>query len=141
MKIYDKEHPHHYVWREYTESVLAGKPKKVQRKNCNGMWVELKADTITGEINSHWIEESDYRIATELKKLVVNGREFHFPMPFRGELAHGQDYYLATIDGSRCVRCNRTHSKAKEHIDTGLVHLTHDAAVEHSKVLQEINQL
>jgi hypothetical protein len=69
-EIYESTHPHHAVWREYTESLLAGKPKQVEyRASVLDFWINAGA-------NTSWNVDFEYRIKPEPKKFwYMNGEK------------------------------------------------------------------
>jgi len=142
MNIYDKEHPHHTVWREATESVLAGTPKTIQFKDSNCSWSDTSVDS-EGKYRLSWRLDTEYRIKPEMKKLRVNGQTFEYPVPFRGTLKHGQEYFTINIVDENLYRfkSNYNETTGKEDIDAGIVHLDCASAEMHSIVLRAINQL
>jgi hypothetical protein len=55
-KIHESTHPHHAVWREYTESLLTGKPKQLEyRASVLDFWINASA-------NTSWNVDFEYRI-------------------------------------------------------------------------------
>jgi hypothetical protein len=70
-EIHETSHRHHAVWREYTESLLAGKPKQVEyRASVLDFWVS--ADST----NTSWDADFAYRIKSEPKLFwYMNGKK------------------------------------------------------------------
>jgi len=144
MNIYDKTHPHHAVWREAVESVLAGVPKIVEYRCDNSNWYDI--DTVTdGMPIALWLPCYQYRIKSVTKKLVVNGVTYEYPMPFSGEIKVNQIYYVVEVGNinyrSAQSYVNYGNSFVRDHIASGLVHLIKENAEQHAKVIHEIFKL
>lgn len=61
-EIHEPGHPHHAVWREYTESLLAGKPKQLEyrTKRPDDFWRD-------SDMSTSWHTDIEYRIKPESK--------------------------------------------------------------------------
>lgn len=86
MNIWQPEHPHHAVWREYTQSLLDGKPKVVEYRHDNALIWQTNT-------RPSWLIEDQYRIARPMLNV-----SYTVPMPVKVELDKGRDYWLAGGD-------------------------------------------
>jgi hypothetical protein len=144
MNIYDKNHPHHAVWKEYSESLLAGEPVAVEfRINPQHSW-SVSDTPSAGMVRLEWCAHFEYRIAKKMRKLIVNGKNFEYPEPFRGTLNESQQYFTPEIVGvvpeSR-VRYNCNRECGERHVANGIVHLDSESATAHAEVLIQISKL
>jgi hypothetical protein len=142
IPIYNPEHPHHAVWREYTESLLVDEPVTVQVLDF-GVWCDAAENCISGLIAVNYNTGYAYRIKPKEKIVIINGVEYTYPKPFSGKLLHNQEYYILDL-ANNCVDINRSNFNAdrgENHVASGLVHLTANAAKEHLEVMQQILKL
>lgn len=80
MEVWNPNHPHNAVWREYTQSLMDNKPKVVECR-CNSLW-KKSSDPL-------WYKEAEYRIARPMLKL-----SYEVPMPVTEPLEDGQKYWI-----------------------------------------------
>jgi hypothetical protein len=139
MKIFEKDHPHHTMWRQLTNNLVDGNQPLTLQRFHRGEWLPVKND-YNGFPETCWVESSQYRIKPKQKILVVDGLVFAYPQPFSDTLKFGQEYYTADIIEVE-VRTNYTQRAADKHVNMGIVHLTLDAAKEHAEVLKKICKL
>jgi hypothetical protein len=134
LNIYEKEHPHHLVWKEHTESLLAGNPKTVQWKMPRDDKWETSTDR---DYNFSWLSSWNYRIAPEMTTLKILDREVTFPKPFSGLLGKSQPYYIVDSNGiSR--RFNANLYLGALHVSQGIVHLSNESAIDHLAAIEII---
>lgn len=115
--VHDPRHPHHAVWREYTQSLLDGKPKRVEVKPEQGCWQPAGIDP-------HWVSHQEYRIARPMLKL-----SYEVPMPVTEALATNSGYWLADPTDNRPRQqrwCN--DSDDLQWLRAGLIYLTESDA-------------
>lgn len=111
IPVHDPEHPHNAVWREYTQSLLDGKPRVVECKRPE-MAVWLPA------VDPWWFLNDEYRIARPMLKL-----SYEVPMPVTEPLEDGQEYWLAV--GEMPMRSSWTNDRVDERrLRAGLIYLT-----------------
>lgn len=114
MNIWQPEHPHHAVWREYTQSFLDGKPKSLE-VNVGPGWQSTSLPS--------WDKEYQYRIARPV--LTVS---YTVPMPVKEALEVGQDYWLAGSSGFATCRSWYGHEADSIWLKKGRIHLTREDA-------------
>lgn len=118
MNPWNPEHPHHAVWREYTQSLLDGKPKVVEFTSS----IQTNWGPTVGE--PAWLTRNQYRIARPMLKL-----SYEVPMPVTEPLGNSQEYWIAWGGGGVVVSCRWScHSVDYERLRAGLVYLTESDA-------------
>lgn len=113
IPVHDPKHPHHAVWREYTQSLLDGRPKVVEwRPEVNKPW-ETVRNPLFGEHNY-------YRIARPMLTLT-----YSVPMPVTEPLKKEQSYWVASNEYTR-PRGARWNSDSYDNcwLRAGLIYLT-----------------
>lgn len=138
MNVYEKEHPHHEVWKQYTESLLKGEPLTVEwKKREDDVWIIVGTYWSNGCVNLTWEPKYFYRIRQKMQTIFVNGVEYSYPKPFSGVLVGDEIYYRATENGSRTCR-NISHETGLKHVQSGCVHKTLENTNIHSNVINEV---
>lgn len=141
LKVSDVMHPHTNIWRQCFFNLIAGnEPLIIQVQPTPDMPWSSITNNVDGMPATNWSAYSNHRIKPKQKTLVVNDKTYSYPQPFSGTLQYGKEYYTAEfIDVER--RTNYTQCAADKHVAMGIVHLTSEAAREHSEVLKKIFQL
>lgn len=113
MEVWNPEHPHHAVWREYTQSLLDGKPKVVEYgHHPHPKWTKAH--------EPGWSTEVEYRIARPMLKLT-----YEVPMPVTEALERGQMYWLASLEYESPSEITWGDDDSDKHwIRAGLIYLT-----------------
>lgn len=113
MEVWNPEHPHHAVWREYTQSLLDGKPKVVESK------ITFCQACFKTDERPSWNTEIEYRIARPMLKL-----SYEVPMPVTEALEEGQIYWMAG-DGQNPAECSWNNDNIDNRwLRAGLIYLT-----------------
>ena len=87
-----------------------------------------------------WIMPAKYRRKPKMISVTLaNGEVVSWPEPHKGDLNVGQHCYLVAHNGGVEHVCFAIHSPNKQEVRFGMVHLTKDAADQHSYALFKIN--
>lgn len=134
MNIYNPEHRHHKVWKEFTESTLTGTPLELQLKMVSAeRWIDSKYKDV---FKFSWSEDFEYRIKPNVNQYVINDEIFECVIPFSGELSENQNYWIANFNGLVTGKKNYNPDCGVNDVNTKRVHLRQAAAEAHAKVIQ-----
>ena len=87
-----------------------------------------------------WLIGNDYRRKPKMISVtLMDGEVLSWPEPHKGDLNVGQHCYLVAHNGGVEHVCFALHSHNKQEVRFGMVHLTKDAAEQHSHALFKIN--
>lgn len=139
LYVYDNKHRHHELWKNVMQSLVDdSKLTTIQMKIRSGDdWIDTK-NNLDGTPSALWSENIEYRIKPERVKLVVNGVEYSYPRPFSGKVGFKQKYYMVHMLNSESDYSNYDEDTGEGHVAMGIVHLTPEAAKEHTEVLKKI---
>lgn len=143
MNIYDEEHPHHVLWKQYMMSVFDKKPLSIQYNvysSGEDDWED--ADNCpNGIVRIAWSSLYRYRIKPEEVLVELNGYKFSYPKPFDGPIGPNQQYWVVCSVGKVSLKVNQNQflwfSDQEEHS----VHLVEENAKRHSQVIEYVLEL
>lgn len=97
---------------------------------------EIVPNNGNGMPDTNWLCNLGYRV-----RLVVNGVEYSYPKPFSGELLMNQVYYFPHLGNGNFIKTTNKYCMQAisfTRVSNGVVHLTPEAAKEHTEVLKKI---
>ena len=90
--------------------------------------------------NPSWYDHIEYRRRPKMISMTLaNGEVVSWPEPHKGDLNVGQHCYLVKNNGDVEHVCFAIHSHNNMAVMFGMVHLTKEAAEQHSHALFKIN--
>ena len=97
------------------------------------IWIALTRNVL-------WCEDTQYRRKPKMISVTLaNGDVVSWPEPHKGDLNVGQHCYLVEHNGDVEHVCFAIHSHNTKAVMFGMVHLTKEAAEQHSHALFKIN--
>ena len=130
------KHKHAELMMQYAQDAMET-DKPWERWECDtgdGLgWVDMKSHPV-------WITKTSYRRKPKMLSVTLeSGEVVSWPEPHKGDLNVGQHCYLVEHNGDVEDVCFAIHSHNKQVARFGMVHLTKDAAEQHSHALFKIN--
>lgn len=135
-----KAHIHAELMMQYAKDAMeTDKPwERWQFKSHSSHWATCHI------VTPSWNEETEYR--RKPQTLSINGHEV--PEPYRGEMQIGQPYYTPDLYNCGTDYWDVYHDRQWENniydnvaMKNGLLHLTEDAAIKHTKALLSFAEL
>ena len=130
------KHKHAELMMQYAQDAMET-DTPWERWECNtgaGFgWVDMKSHPL-------WITKASYcRKPKTLSVTLASGEVVSWPEPHKGDLNVGQHCYLVVHNGDVEHVCLALHSPKHKSVQFGMVHLTKEAAEQHSYALFKIN--
>ena len=128
------KHKHAELMMQYAQDAMeTSEPWELWEVRYYDKWCGLSVHPI-------WHEPFEYRRKPKMLSVTLaNGEVVSWPEPHKGDLNVGQHCYLVAHNGGVEHVCFAIHSPNKQEVRFGMVHLTKDAADQHSYALFKIN--
>ena len=129
------KHKHAELMMQYAQDAMeTDKPLEMwQWRDGNNLWEELSD-------HPSWSLSLEYRRKPKMISVtLMNGEVVSWPEPHKGEISCGADYYNACEDGKVSMFEYKNSIYDNNCIRFGMVHLTKEAAEQHSHALFKIN--
>ncbi len=128
------KHKHAELMMQYAQDAMETyKPWELLEVRHDDTWCGLS-------VHPNWHEPHDYRRKPKMISVTLaNGEVVSWPEPHKGDLNVGQHCYLVAHNGGIEHVCFALHSTNKQEVRFGMVHLTKEAAEQHSYALFKIN--
>ena len=130
------KHKHAELMMQYAQDAMeTDKPWERWEGNTGGVlgWVDMLH-------NPTWVNDMSYRRKPKMISVtLMNGEVVRWPEPHKGDLNVGQNCYLVEHNGDVEHVCFTIHSLKNKSVRFGMVHLTKEAAKQHSYALFKIN--
>ena len=129
------KHKHAELMMQYAQDAQET-PEPWERWEFNSIgrkWSQLTS-------NPTWVTSIQYRRKPKMLSVtLVSGEVVSWPEPHKGDLNVGQHCYLVKNNGDVEHLCFAIHSHNNMAVMFGMVHLTKEAAEQHSHALFKIN--
>lgn len=130
------KHKHAELMMQYAQDAMeTDKPWELWEfcVSSTGEWLSATA-------HPFWHDKCKYRRKPKMISVtLMDGEIVSWPEPHKGDLNVGQHCYLVAHNGGVEHVCFAIHSHNKQEVRFGMVHLTKDAAEQHSYALFKIN--
>ena len=130
------KHKHAELMMQYAQDAMeSSEPweRWEYRVDLHSKWIALTGNTV-------WYEDIQYRRKPKMISVtLMDGEVVRWPEPHKGDLNVGQHCYLVVHNGDVDHICFALHSPRNKSVQFGMVHLTKEAAEQHSHALFKIN--
>lgn len=142
LMVYQPNHKHHNVWREYTENLLKGVALELEyrydRKGGSpSRWCNLKFENI-------WDTDYQIRVKGAYIDITVNNCSTSI-RPYKGRLNKGELYYVPNIANTDMYGTVSSSTypvgSLQRQQAIGVLHLSPQDAIQHTKALLGIREL
>ena len=130
------KHKHAELMMQYAQDAMATSEPWLNWQAYNTNYRKWNDCTI----HPKWYEAIEYRRKPKMISVtLMNGEVVSWPEPHKGDLNVGQHCYLVEHNGDVEHLCFAIHSHNNMAVMFGMVHLTKEAAEQHSHALFKIN--
>jgi hypothetical protein len=134
-----RQHPHRKSIIEWHKCSDEDKKRWQWCVNNGNSWIDCSTLN-RGDIYPRWYESEKYRLSPRTCQVTINGTVLEYPEPCREPLEiESMAFLVNPIMGEITEVVWRGCRYSKKYLDSGMLHLTQQAAEQHLAVLQAIN--